>query len=47
MTVRLAGNVPTIVLSRTRALHGETPESRLQAVHLQDDIAAFSRQHDM
>ncbi len=36
----LAGNVPTIVLSRTRTLHGETPESRVTAVRLQDDIAA-------
>jgi pimeloyl-ACP methyl ester carboxylesterase len=36
----LAGNVPTIVLSRTRALHGETPASRVTAVSLQDDIAA-------
>ena len=36
----LAGNVPTIVLSRTRALHGETPASRVTAVRLQDDIAA-------
>jgi pimeloyl-ACP methyl ester carboxylesterase len=35
-----AGNVPTIVLSRTRALHGETPASRITAVRLQDDIAA-------
>jgi pimeloyl-ACP methyl ester carboxylesterase len=35
-----AGNVPTIVLSRTRALHGESPERQIQAVQLQDDIAA-------
>ena len=35
-----AGSVPTIVLSRTRPLHGETPQSRVEAAHLQDDIAA-------
>jgi pimeloyl-ACP methyl ester carboxylesterase len=35
-----AGNLPTIVLSRTRTLHGESEASRLQAIHLQDDIAA-------
>src|SRR4030095_6017217 len=35
-----AGNLPTIVLSRTRALHGESPERQIQAVQLQDDIAA-------
>ncbi len=32
--------VPTIVLSRTRALHGETPASQVLAENLQDDIAA-------
>jgi pimeloyl-ACP methyl ester carboxylesterase len=35
-----AGNVPTIVLSRTRALHGETPASQALAVLLQDDITS-------
>lgn len=35
-----AGEVPTIVLTRTRALHGETPESSALAVRLQEDIAA-------
>jgi len=35
-----ASVVPTIVLSRTRALHGETPASQALAENLQDDIAA-------
>jgi pimeloyl-ACP methyl ester carboxylesterase len=35
-----ASVVPTIVLSRTRALHGETPASQVLARNLQDDIAA-------
>ena len=33
------GGVPTIVLSRTRALHGETPASQALAEKLQDEIA--------
>jgi Predicted hydrolases or acyltransferases (alpha/beta hydrolase superfamily) len=42
-----AGGIPTIVLSRTRALHGETPESQVLAEELQDEIAAAfpSAQH--
>lgn len=35
-----ASVVPTIVLSRTRALHGETPASQAMAENLQNDIAA-------
>ncbi len=35
-----ASIVPTIVLSRTRALHGETAASQALAEHLQQDIAA-------
>jgi len=35
-----AGGFPTIVLSRTQALHGETPASRALAEKLQDEIAA-------
>jgi pimeloyl-ACP methyl ester carboxylesterase len=35
-----ASGVPTIVLSRTRALHGETPASQALAEQLQDEIAA-------
>ena len=35
-----ASGVPTIVLSRTRALHGETPASQALAEKLQDEIAA-------
>jgi pimeloyl-ACP methyl ester carboxylesterase len=35
-----ANGVPTIVLSRTRALRGETPASRALAEKLQDEIAA-------
>jgi pimeloyl-ACP methyl ester carboxylesterase len=34
-----AGVVPTIVLSRTRALHGETPASQVLAALQQDEIA--------
>ncbi|HWJ06160.1 MAG TPA: alpha/beta fold hydrolase [Steroidobacteraceae bacterium] len=42
-----AGGVPTIVLSRTRALRGETPASQALAEELQDEIAAAfpSAQH--
>jgi len=35
-----ASVVPTIVLSRTRALHGETPASQALAELLQGEIAA-------
>jgi pimeloyl-ACP methyl ester carboxylesterase len=35
-----ASDVPTIVLSRTRALHGETPASQALAESLQEEIAA-------
>ena len=35
-----ASDIPTIVLSRTRALHGETPASQALAESLQEDIAA-------
>src|SRR5262245_53577049 len=35
-----ASVVPTIVLSRTRALNGETPDSQVQAETLQGEIAA-------
>ena len=35
-----ASSVPTIVLSRTRALHGETPSSQALADKLQDEIAS-------
>jgi pimeloyl-ACP methyl ester carboxylesterase len=35
-----ASGVPTIVLSRTRALHGETPASQALADKLQQEIAA-------
>jgi pimeloyl-ACP methyl ester carboxylesterase len=35
-----ASGVPTIVLSRTRALHGETAASQALAEKLQDEIAA-------
>jgi pimeloyl-ACP methyl ester carboxylesterase len=35
-----ASVVPTIVLSRTRALHGETPTTQAMAENLQEDIAA-------
>jgi pimeloyl-ACP methyl ester carboxylesterase len=35
-----ASGVPTIVLSRTRALHGETPASQALAEKLQEEIAA-------
>ncbi len=35
-----ASSVPTIVLSRTRALHGETPASQALAEKLQEEIAA-------
>ena len=35
-----ASSVPTIVLSRTRALHGETPASQAFAEKLQEEIAA-------
>ena len=35
-----AGDLPTIVLSRTGSLRGETPDSRLQAARLQREIAA-------
>ncbi len=35
-----ASVVPTIVLSRTRALHGETPASQATAMNLQEEIAA-------
>jgi pimeloyl-ACP methyl ester carboxylesterase len=35
-----ASGVPTIVLSRTRALHGETPASPVLAEKLQEEIAA-------
>jgi pimeloyl-ACP methyl ester carboxylesterase len=35
-----ASVVPTIVLSRTRALNGETPASQALAENLQEDIAA-------
>ena len=35
-----ASGVPTIVLSRTRALHGETPTSQALAQELQEEIAA-------
>jgi pimeloyl-ACP methyl ester carboxylesterase len=35
-----ASRVPTIVLSRTRALHGETPTSQALAEELQEEIAA-------
>ncbi|HZF25152.1 MAG TPA: alpha/beta fold hydrolase [Steroidobacteraceae bacterium] len=35
-----AGNVPTIVLSRTRALHGETPAAQALSALMQDDITS-------
>ena len=35
-----ANGLPTIVLSRTRALHGETPTAQALAEELQDEIAA-------
>jgi pimeloyl-ACP methyl ester carboxylesterase len=35
-----AGPIPTIVLSSTRAPHGETPPGRTEAARLQEDIAA-------
>ncbi|MEX0734480.1 MAG: alpha/beta fold hydrolase [Steroidobacteraceae bacterium] len=35
-----ASVVPTIVLSRTRALHGETPAAQALAENLQEEIAA-------
>jgi pimeloyl-ACP methyl ester carboxylesterase len=35
-----AGNVPTIVLSSTNSLRGETPTSRLTAARLQEEIVA-------
>jgi pimeloyl-ACP methyl ester carboxylesterase len=35
-----ASGLPTIVLSRTRALHGETPASQALAEKLQEEIAA-------
>ncbi len=35
-----ASSVPTIVLSRTRTLHGETPASHELATQLQEDIVA-------
>jgi pimeloyl-ACP methyl ester carboxylesterase len=35
-----ANSVPTIVLSRTRALNGETPASQVQSETQQDEIAA-------
>lgn len=35
-----AGDVPTIVLSSTGALRGETPASRTEAARLQEDIVA-------
>jgi pimeloyl-ACP methyl ester carboxylesterase len=35
-----AADVPTIVLSSTSAVHGETPASRAEAASLQDEIAA-------